>query len=310
MIINTGARTDIPAFYSKWLINRIKEGFVLVRNPYNSRQISRYLLDPSLVDCLAFCTKNPQPMLKYMDEIKQYKQYWFVSITPYGEDIEENVPAVDTVIESFKQLSKIVGINCLGWRYDPILITDRYSVEKHIQEFEAMCEKLQGYVRDVTISFIDLYRKLQKNCPELKAPSRQQEDEIAEAFARIASEHEMVIHGCCERKELQKFGIDTAGCMSRQIVERALGHKLNPNNLNRPRPFCDCLMGHDIGAYSSCLHLCRYCYANAGRNTVIENHRSHDENSPLLLGNLMPDDKITAARQSSWRSGFEQIALF
>ena len=310
MIINTGARTDIPAFYSQWFINRIHEGYVLVRNPYNQKQVTKYILDPKVVDCLAFCTKNPEPMLKHMEEIKQFNQYWFVSITPYGKEIEENVPEKDKVIESFKKLSRIVGINNIGWRYDPILLTAEFTVERHIQEFEEMCQKLNGYVHDVTISFIDLYKKLQKSCPDLKAPNRVQEETIAKAFAEIASEYDMIVHGCYERKELSRFGIDTSGCMSQQIVEKALNYKITPTHVNKPRPHCNCLMGYDIGAYSSCLHMCRYCYANSSKNMVIENYQTHDDNSPLLLGNLLPDDRITEAKQASWKSMFEQIQLF
>ena len=114
MIINTGCRTDIPAFYSKWLMNRIREGFVLVRNPYNPLSVTKYSLSPDVVDCLAFCTKNPEPMLKYLDEIDKYKQYWFVTITPYGKDIEPNVPDKRQVIESFKKLSNHIGVNAIS----------------------------------------------------------------------------------------------------------------------------------------------------------------------------------------------------
>ena len=122
MIINTGMRTDIPAFYSEWFMNRVREGFVLVRNPYNQDRITRYELKPEVVDCIAFCTKDPQPMLKFHDELKIYHQYWFVTITPYGREVEPNVPPKETVMHDFILLSKAVGINCIGWRYDPIFI--------------------------------------------------------------------------------------------------------------------------------------------------------------------------------------------
>ena len=114
MILNTGMRTDIPAFYHEWLINRIKEGFVLVRNPYNPSQVTRYCLSPEVVDLIAFCTKNPAPMLPHMDTLKPYGQYWFVTITPYGKDIEPNVPDKQKVMEDFKTLSDTVGADCSG----------------------------------------------------------------------------------------------------------------------------------------------------------------------------------------------------
>ena len=72
MIINTGMRTDIPAFYSRWLLNRIKEVFAYVRNPYNEKQITKYRLDPNVVDCLAFCSKNPHPIINHLEELEGY----------------------------------------------------------------------------------------------------------------------------------------------------------------------------------------------------------------------------------------------
>lgn len=136
MIIQTGMRTDIPAFYHEWLINRIKEGFVMVRNPYDPTQVTRYSLSPEVVDLMAFCTKNPAPMLPHMDVLKSYGQYWFVTITPYGKDIEPGVPDKHKVMEDLKKLSEIVGADSVGWRYDPILVDDRHSADWHIAAFE------------------------------------------------------------------------------------------------------------------------------------------------------------------------------
>lgn len=143
MIINTGQRTDIPAFYSEWFANRLKEGYVCVRNPYNPKQVSRYRLNPSVVDVIGFCTKNPAPMFKYMDLLQDYGQYWFVTITSYGKDIEPNVPDKHRLLEDFKKLSSIAGANATGWRYDPILLNDKYTKEYHIRAFEKMASQLQ-----------------------------------------------------------------------------------------------------------------------------------------------------------------------
>ena len=104
MIINTGTRTDIPAFFSKWFLNRIDDGFVCTRNPYNN-DIYRYPLDSTIIDCLCFCTKNPKPLLKNLDKLNDFNQFWFVTINPYDRDIEVNVPSFKKVIKSFKELS-------------------------------------------------------------------------------------------------------------------------------------------------------------------------------------------------------------
>ena len=157
MIINTGQRTDIPAFYADWFANRLREGSVMVRNPYNPKSITRYRLTPDVVDCIGFCTKNPEPMLKYMDLLKPFHQFWYVTITPYGKEIEPLVPNKLKVLESFRRVADIVGPSCMGWRYDPVFISDTYPVERHIRAFEYMAKALSGSTSVAVISFIDLY---------------------------------------------------------------------------------------------------------------------------------------------------------
>ena len=309
MIINTGCRTDIPAFYSKWLINRIEEGYVLVRNPYNPDQVTKYILSPEVVDCLAFCTKNPEPMLKYLDKLKEYKQYWFVTITPYQKDIESNIPDKEKVIESFKKLSKYIGIDSVGWRYDPIFIGEGFDVDKHIKCFEKMAKELKGYTHNCTISFLDLYEKVKRNAPEIKPPSKQEQIEIAKAFSKIGKENMMTIHGCCEKTYLEQYGLKCNGCMSKEIIEKSIKQTLNPPKRKNIRQECNCLMGNDIGAYNTCGHLCKYCYANANKELVIENMKKHNEKSPFLIGKSEAGDKITVAKQKSWKIENEQISF-
>ena len=300
MIINTGCRTDIPAFYSKWLMNRIREGYVLVRNPYYPSQVTKYNLSPKVVDCLAFCTKNPEPMLQYLDELDQYKQYWFVTITPYGKDIEPAVPDKEKVIESFKKLSEHIGVNSIGWRYDPIFIGNEFDVKKHIECFEKMAKSLKGYTHNCTISFLDLYEKVKRNAPGIRPPTKEEQIELAISFSRIGKENNMTIHSCCEKTYLSEYGLKCNGCMSQEIIETSINNSLNPPKTKNSRETCNCLMGNDIGAYNTCGHLCKYCYANANKGLVIENMKKHNENSPFLIGGNKDGDKVTEAKQKSW----------
>lgn len=309
MIINTGCRTDIPAFYAKWLMNRIREGYVLVRNPYNPKQVTKYSLSPEVVDCLAFCTKNPEPMLTYLDELDKYKQYWFVTITPYGKDIEPNVPDKQKVIESFKKLSDHIGIDSIGWRYDPIFLENGFDVNRHIECFEKMAKELKGYTHNCTISFLDLYEKVKRNAPDIRPPTKEEQIEIAKAFSKIGKENNMVIHACCEKTYLSQYGLQCNGCMSQEIVEQAIKNTLQPPKRKNLRQECNCLMGNDIGAYNTCGHLCKYCYANANKQFVIENMKKHDDNSPFLIGRSEPGDKVTEAKQKSWKIENEQISF-
>lgn len=302
MIIQAGMRTDIPAFYSEWFVNRIKEGFVLVRNPYNPSQVSRYSLSPDVVDLIGFCTKNPAPMLPHMDILKGYGQYWFVTITPYGKDIEPNVPDKKKVMEDFKKLSDIVGVDSMGWRYDPILVDEEHPVGWHIAEFGKMAETLSGYTNTCVISFIDLYSKVRRNFPEAREVCHEDRLAIGKAFIEIARRYDITIRPCAEGKELEPYGADCSGCMTVKTYEKALHANLDVprRGTNQRNGECACLLGTDIGAYDTCGHLCRYCYANVHADLVRENLRRHDPRSPFLTGGELPGDVIHVAAQKSW----------
>ena len=303
MIIQTGMRTDIPAFYSKWFLNRIKEGYVLVRNPYDFQSVTRYSLSPDVVDLIAFCTKNPAPMLPGMDALKDYGQYWFVTITPYGRDIELNVPDKEKVMEDFKRLSDIVGINSVGWRCDPILLTEHYTLERHIDDFRHMAKTLSGYTQSCVISFIDLYRKVRRNFPEAAEVGKEERITIGKAFAEIGKEYGITIRACAEGTELEPNGVDCGGCMTVGTFEKALHAVLDvPKRKNQRSGKCACVLGTDIGAYDTCAHFCRYCYANTDAERVRRNMKAHDPDSPFLIGSCRPGDRIREAAQESWRS--------
>lgn len=298
MIINTGMRTDIPAFYSEWFMNRIREGYVLVRNPYRLDWVTRYELSPDVVDCLVFCTKNPAPMLKYTDELKKFHQYWFVTITPYSKDVETNVPPREQVMQDFITLSKLVGTNCIAWRYDPIFIDSKYTVDRHLSDFETMCRTLSGYTNVCVISFIDLYEKVIRNFPQVRTVTPQERLAIGKAFAEIGSRYGITIKACAEGNELAQYGIDCDGCMTKETFEQAIGKRLYIPKKKSQRAECSCVLGTDIGAYDTCGHLCRYCYANSNRENVRQNMNIHDHESPFLIGSLHEGEVIHQAERS------------
>ena len=308
MIINTGMRTDIPAFYSEWFMNRIRAGFVLVRNPYRPDWITRYDLSPDVVDCIAFCTKNPAPMLKHLDELKAFHQYWFVTITPYGRDVEPNVPPKEKVMQDFIKLSNAIGVKCVGWRYDPIFIDSTYTLDCHIADFEQMCETLSGHTKVCVISFIDLYEKVKRNFPQAGTVTHQEHIKIGKTFAETGRRYGITIKACAEGTDLTPFGVDCAGCMTKETFEAAVGSRLNVPKKKSQRAECACVLGTDIGAYDTCGHLCRYCYANYNHENVRRNMRLHDPESPFLVGNIREGEVIHQASQGSWIDA--QLTLF
>ena len=308
MILNTGNRTDIPAFYSDWFYNRIKEGYVLVRNPYYPTQITKYMLKPEVIDILAFCTKNPIPMLDRLSLLSAFDMFWFVTITPYGKEIEPLVPHKEQVISSFQRLSALVGSNRMSWRYDPIFITEQYSVSYHIEQFHQMAEALSGYTNQCVVSFIDLYEKTKRNFHGIRRVTDSEQETLIAAFSEIAKRNHLQIHLCCENTGLVRENVDADGCMTKAVLEKALGCRLDVPQKKMARKECACLLGADIGAYNTCPHGCLYCYANYDKETVTRNQKLHRVTSPLLIGEVTDDDVIKQAEQKSWKNG--QMSIF
>ena len=302
MILNTGSRTDIPAYYSDWFYNRIKEGFVLARNPYYPTQVTKYVLNPEVIDVIVFCTKNPSPMLDRISQLSAFDMFWFVTITPYGKEIEPHVPSKELVIESFQKLSEKVGKERTSWRYDPIFITDKYSVNYHIEQFHQMAKALAGYTEQCVVSFIDLYEKTKRNFIGIRSVTKTEQETIIAAFSQIAKENKLQIHLCCENADLTRENVDADGCMSKTVLEKALGCRLNVPQKKTARAECSCLLGADIGAYNTCGHGCLYCYANYNKETVMRNMKLHHISSPLLIGEISETDVIKQAEQKSWKN--------
>ena len=300
MILQTGFRTDIPGFYSTWFANRLRAGFVLVRNPYDPQSVTRYAINPDVVDLIGFCTKNPAPMLPRMELLRPYGQYWFVTITPYGPEIEPHVPPKAQVLQDFITLSKIVGPDCIAWRYDPIFLSDTYTAARHIAEFEQMASVLSGYTRTCVISFIDLYEKVQRNFPQVKSVPLTERETLGKAFVEIGKKYGMMIRPCAEGTALARYGADCSGCMTQRTFEAALHRPLRLPPQKPARKECACCLTADIGAYNTCGHGCLYCYANSSRVTVAQNMRMHNPASPFLVGHSHPGDVIHEAKQESW----------
>ena len=291
MIINTGNRTDIPAFYSRWFMNRIRAGYVMVRNPYAPQNITKYPLVPDVIDILCFGTKNPEPMLKHLSELTTYHQFWSVTITPYDKDIEPHVPDKANVMDSFCRLSSVVGIKSVSWRYDPVFLNERYDIDFHIRAFSSMCTKLEGSTDNCVVSFIDLYEKTKRNFHGIREVSQREvshneQEFLIEKFVEIAAKHGIKVITCCEDPKLASLGADVSGCMNKSILERACRF-----SLDIPQSSLS-----DIGAYNTCGHGCLYCYANYDSKTVAANIKKHDPESPLLIGRPGPEDIIRDAR--------------
>lgn len=294
MIISASRRTDIPAFYSKWFLNRLKEGFVMVRNPMNPQLVSKILLRPELIDCIVFWTKNPRNMMKRLDQVKNYHYYFLFTITSYGHDLERHLPPKDEVIDTFIELSRKIGKERVVWRYDPILISAKIDEDFHYRNFSYIARRLQSYTERCIISFIDMYKKCERNLKGFSVRELNEEEmfRLASMLFPVAENYGMEMVTCAEKIDLSGIGILPGKCIDDELVSRICGYPLETKKDKHQRETCRCVESIDIGAYDTCPHICLYCYANSNPGNVKQNAALHNPESPLLLGGLPTNGSI------------------
>ncbi len=301
MILNTGGRTDTVQYYTEWLLKRFSEGYVLSRNPLFPNKVSRYELTPDTIDCVVFCSKNYQPILPRLHEITdRFNTYFHYTITAYEKDVEPNVPSIEESIETLVQLSKQVGKGRIAWRYDPVLLTEKYTVEYHLQAFEKMTERIAPFVDRCIFSFVEMYKKLEVNMPELRLLTEEDKESLAKGLGTTAKKYAMPLQTCGTNGDYSGYGIEGSGCMTLQMLGKANGVQFKPLTHKGMREGCHCIQSRDIGAYDTCLNGCKYCYANKNPRKAFENYKYHNVNSPLLLGEVRATDVITQGEQKSF----------
>lgn len=308
MIINTGGRTDTVQYYTDWLLRRFSEGYVLSRNPLFPNKVTRYELNPDKVDCVVFCSKNYKPILPRLHEITdRFNTYFHYTITAYGKDVEPGVPCIEESIKTLIELSKVVGKQRIAWRYDPVLLTKKYTIQRHMEIFEQMARLLSPYIDRCIFSFVEMYKKLEVNMPELILLCEQDRDTLAQGLGTIAGNYGITIQTCGTNGDYTRYGIQSSGCMTLDILGKA--NKITFKNLKHrgTRQGCHCIESRDVGAYDTCLNGCKYCYANKNPRKAFENYRYHDPASPLLLGHVKSGDTIIQGAQKSFLKGIRNV---
>lgn len=301
MIISASRRTDIPAFYSDWFINRINSGYLYVVNPMNRKQVSKIQLSSYLVDCIVFWSKNPKPILSKLPCLSDYNYYFQYTITAYNNEIECNLPSKSELLDTFKRLSDTIGPERVIWRYDPIFYTDKYTCDKHLNLFSMIAKELSGYTDKCIISFLDSYKKTLKNMksyPHILSSGTEIVD-ISKELVAITNHHNMILETCAEEVNLKYLGINNGKCIDDKLVEKIAGKQLTIRKDKTQREVCGCVSSIDIGAYNTCNHHCLYCYANLDHLKATMNFEKHNPNSELLFGELIGDEKITLREMKS-----------
>ena len=314
MILSVSRRTDIPSYYSEWFFNRIREGYLCVRNPMNPRQVSQIELSPEVVDCIVFWTKNPQPMLNRLQELSAYHFYFQFTLTGYGRDVEVNIPhKKEVMIPVFQRLSAQIGSEKVIWRYDPIMFTKVYTPEYHLKAFTQIAEALRGYTHKCVISFVDSYAKTKKNMVELGVYelSREELTAFAKELAQIAKLNGMTIATCAEAIDLGECGIEHNDCIDKELIEKIIGAELWVGKDKNQRGECGCVESVEVGTYNTCRNGCKYCYANHSPESVSKNCKKYNPDSPILCDIIKAEDIITKRKMKSFvvENNYQQLNL-
>jgi hypothetical protein len=301
MIINTGGRTDTVQYYTKWLLKRFEEGYVFSRNPLFANKVTSYELTPDKVDCVVFCSKNYEPILNDLTSITgKFNTYFHYTITAYGKEIEPGVPSIEQSIKTLKELSAIVGKQRIAWRYDPVLLTEKYTIQIHLDAFEHMAKELAPFVDRCIFSFVEMYKKLKTNMPELIALTDCDKEVLAEGLGAIAAKYGLYLQTCGTYGDYSRYGIHPSGCMTLDMLGSANSVVFKNLKHKGLREGCHCIESRDIGAYDTCMNGCKYCYANKKPEKAFENYKYHDPDSPLILGHLKDTDTVSQGVQKTF----------
>ena len=307
MIVSASRRTDIPCYYSAWLINRLKSGYVYMRNPMNHRQLYRVNLSADSVDCIVFWTKDSMNIMDKLDVLDKmgYKYYFQFTLNPYDRTTEKNLRNKNDIISSFIQLGEILGSQRVKWRYDPIIINNRYNVEYHISEFSSLCESLCRYTDSVTVSIIDMYKSIANKLEVDKDIDKYLR--VCEFVGKKAQECGLKSYACCEKNDLSEFGITKSSCIDKQTIEQICGYVLKTDKDRNQRSGCGCYQSIDIGSYNTCNNSCVYCYANNSKSILEKNLKNYNPDNEILSGKIEKGEKVILKNMSSNMS--EQFLL-
>lgn len=307
MIISASRRTDIPAFFSDWFIERLRQGYALIPNPRNRNRLGKVEISPKNVDCIVFWTKNPIPMFNKLETIGNmgYPYYFQFTLTPYGKNVERHLPSKSRLIQSFIQLSERTSADRVIWRYDPIIVDDNHPISWHVEQFSKMCEKLQSYTRRCVLSFVDPYKSIANS---FRALTNNEMIQLASHLSKIAKQQGITLSTCAENIDLSPYHITHNSCIDKDLIEKIIGIPLQAKIDKNQRAACCCIESVDIGVYDTCANGCAYCYAVSSQKTVLRRIRAHDPKAPMITGYPRGDEIVTDRTTPSQK--INQLRLF
>jgi hypothetical protein len=291
-IISASRRTDIPAFYSEWFVNRLKAGFVYIQQPYSGR-IARASLTPEEVGSVVFWSKNYRPLLSRLETIEKTTRNLFFHFTiTANRELELHVPDPAEAVKDYIYIARRYSPDHIIWRYDPVCVTDKLSFEMHEERFLRCAGMLKGHVKRCIISFVHPYRKASLNFRKYTDHTMEElSPEVMRGYARRlvekAAAFGIELYACCN-DHLLREGVLKARCIDGPYLSRLFNAQLDARAA-ASRKECGCTRSIDIGAYDTCAHGCVYCYANADKDKACLNYKKHDPAWNSLRMNVRED---------------------
>ncbi|GAB7023026.1 DUF1848 domain-containing protein [Salidesulfovibrio brasiliensis] len=285
MIISASRRTDIPALYPLWFMNRVRAGFCTVPNPFAPSRRTTVSLAPKDVDAVVFWTRNPLPMLPFLEEIETsgLDRYLFLfTLLDYPRPLEPNLPPLDERIETFHRLAERIGPERVIWRYDPIVMTEELTGAYHLDRFEHLAERLAGQTRRCIVSFMEAYAKGSRRMTQTNngrfipvEPRPPEAQSLLTGLNEIASKHGISMSTCSQPKHRTTETVRNAPCIDAAAINRLFNGAVPCHKDRKQRERCLCAESRDIGVYDTCTHGCLYCYANGDFSTSRRNAERH-----------------------------------
>jgi len=308
MIISASRRTDIPAFYAQWFINRIRAGWCQVPNPLNYNQLSYISLRPEDVDAIVFWSKNPAPIVNYLSELdtRGFRYYFQFALNDYPRVLEPGIPSLDQRIRTFHKISNQLEPVRVIWRYDPIIISNRTPPSFHIDKFSNIAAALKGYTRRVMVSLVDFYKKTDRRLSTLESKGFLFDREAADSqsvwdllkdLSAIAKHNEMDIFTCAEERDFSNAGVPPGRCIDGELLYRLWSLQGHTKKDPTQRAACLCVVSKDIGINDTCIHGCPYCYSTQNLAVAKRRYSEHDPESPVMWGKARELSEAEKAHQ-------------
>ena len=291
MIVSASYRTDIPALYGRWFVNRLVAGWARAVNPYGGPPV-RVGLTPAEVDGFVFWTRNLEPFADGLAAVEALGLPYLVQVTAtgYPQPLERSTISAERAVAQMRALRARRGARAVVWRYDPIVFTTLTPAVWHESNFAGLARALEGVVDEVVVSFAQPYRKTTRGLDAAalahgftwRDPPIGEKRSLIIRLADIAGGHGMSLTLCTQPGLENTPGTCPAACIDANRLSDLAGRPIAARRRGN-RPGCACAESRDIGAYDSCPQGCAYCYAVSGRGAAQRRLASHDPEGEYLI---------------------------